>query len=80
MSVEWRRYSKARLRKRKWCEGCKGKGQDTLATETDHIVPYGNDIKLFWDKSNHQSLCKSCHSRKTVQENHGFGRAPKPQL
>jgi 5-methylcytosine-specific restriction endonuclease McrA len=24
---------------------------------------------LFWDAANHQALCKSCHSRKTIREN-----------
>lgn len=39
------------------------------ATEIDHIVPIKKDPRLRLDKSNLQSMCKSCHSRKTANEN-----------
>lgn len=44
------------------------------ATEIDHIVPHCGDYDLFWDVDNWQPLCHSCHSRKTVLEDGGFGR------
>ncbi len=44
-----------------------------LATDLDHIVPHKGDRKLFFDESNWQALCKSCHSRKTAAEDGGFG-------
>ena len=44
-----------------------------LAEELDHIVPHKGDRKLFFDESNWQALCKSCHSRKTAAEDGGFG-------
>jgi 5-methylcytosine-specific restriction protein A len=28
---------------------------------------------LFWNRSNWQSLCHSCHSRKTASEDGGWG-------
>ncbi|MCR8827199.1 HNH endonuclease [Photobacterium sp. TY 1-4] len=38
------------------------------ATDVDHITPHKGDRRLFFDQSNWQSLCKSCHSRKTARE------------
>ncbi|WP_112310348.1 HNH endonuclease signature motif containing protein [Pseudogemmobacter bohemicus] len=45
-----------------------------VATVVDHIVPHKGDKKLFWDRSNWQPLCASCHNRKTATEDGGFGR------
>jgi 5-methylcytosine-specific restriction protein A len=44
-----------------------------VATDVDHIVPHKNDMTLFWDKANWQSLCGPCHSTKTAGEDGGFG-------
>lgn len=40
--------------------------QPTMATEVDHIEPHRGNTAKFWDFRNLQSLCKSCHSRKTA--------------
>ena len=40
----------------------------TRATVVDHIRPFRGDWMLFVDPRNHQSLCKSCHDRKTAAE------------
>jgi 5-methylcytosine-specific restriction protein A len=29
-------------------------------------------MKLFWDRSNWQSMSKACHDRKTAREDSGF--------
>lgn len=34
-----------------------------LAEVTDHIVPVSKGGSM-WDRSNHQSLCRSCNSAK----------------
>jgi 5-methylcytosine-specific restriction enzyme A len=34
----------------------------------DHIVPHREDQRLFWDESNWQTLCTSCHNRKSAGE------------
>ena len=44
-----------------------------LATVVDHRVPHRGDMKLFWDKSNWQSLCATHHSRdKQREESNGM--------
>jgi 5-methylcytosine-specific restriction endonuclease McrA len=35
---------------------------DARARVVDHRIPHRGDTKLFWDKSNWQSLCTHCHS------------------
>lgn len=37
----------------------------TIARVVDHIVPHRGDQRLFWERTNHQSLCKDCHDAKT---------------
>ena len=36
------------------------------ATEVDHVIPHRDHQEAFWDVSNWQPLCKTCHSRKTL--------------
>ena len=40
----------------------------TRATVVDHVIPFRGDWELFVNPRNHQSLCKSCHDRKTAWE------------
>ena len=35
----------------------------TPATVVHHVRPHRGDMRLFWDRSNWQSLCVTCHSR-----------------
>ena len=52
------------------CRHCKAKGIRTPGTEMDHID--GNPHNI--DRDNLQMLCKSCHSKKTIKEQGGFGK------
>jgi 5-methylcytosine-specific restriction protein A len=72
-----RRWQKARvtfLMRSPLCKHCADAGLVVAATDVDHIIPHKGDQALFWDSSNWQSLCKSCHSKKTAREDGGFGR------
>ena len=65
----WKRYRKAFLAENPLCAECLRHGETIPADTVDHIVPVtGPDDPTFWDRSNHQALCRSCHSRKTRRE------------
>ena len=73
----WAAYSKAFLRAHPLCVTCAAAGLVVAAEVTDHVVPHQGSRRLFWDRGNHQALCKRCHDRKTVLEDGGFGRGKK---
>lgn len=51
-----------------YCRDCARHGLRVRATDVDHIRPHCGDWALFTDRANLQSLCHSCHSRKTMAE------------
>lgn len=62
------RWKKARhefLVRNPLCKTCLRNGRVEPATDVDHVIPHRGDQKLFWDIQNWQSLCHSCHSKKT---------------
>lgn len=61
--VVWRRLRRMHLAEHPLCVHCKQEGRVTVATEVDHIQPLADGGTN--DSDNLQSLCKSCHSRKT---------------
>lgn len=65
----WRKARVRHLKQNPLCVHCLEKGLIVPANEVDHVIPHKGDKKLFWDKDNWQSLCKPCHSRKTLNEN-----------
>ena len=71
----WQLIREIHLRKHPLCVHCEAAGRFTPATELDHIQPHKGDKVLFWEQTNRQGLCKSCHSRKTASEDGGFGNA-----
>lgn len=64
----WQKASKLYLASHPMCVRCLRKGKIVPATVVDHIIPHRGDQKLFWNKNNWQSLCKSCHDSKTMTE------------
>lgn len=65
----WRKERKSFLQANPLCIRC-GEKADTV----DHIIPHKGNELIFWDKSNWQPLCHSCHSKKTLQENNNFNK------
>lgn len=58
----------AQLMREPFCRACAAKGWRTKAMVVDHIIPFRGDWALFVSPSNHQSLCKYHHDRKTARE------------
>lgn len=79
---EWRKVSRAFLQANPICSGfdsrCEERGKRTPATEVDHTIPHRGSMRLFWDQSNWQALCHTCHCSKTAREDGGFGRPVTP--
>ena len=61
----WKSARRAYLQRNPLCAECRRADKLTPATVVDHIVPHRGDMRLFWDKTNWQPLCKDCHDRKT---------------
>ncbi|CAK8736870.1 hypothetical protein SODG_001515 [Sodalis praecaptivus] len=66
-SSQWAKYRLSYLKEHPLCVACESNGIYKPAKIVDHIIPVdgGSDV-LFWWKDNHQALCMSCHSRKTM--------------
>ena len=66
----WNRARRVFLEAHPLCSECMKQGLYVKATDVDHIIPHRGDPKLFWDQSNWQALCHSCHSKKTNESDH----------
>ena len=77
-SAEWHRWYSlniwthelrpAQLLREPFCRECARQGVRTPAEDVDHIRDHKGDWTLFTDPANLESLCHSCHSRKTARE------------
>jgi len=67
----WRKARLVYLRSNPLCVICSTEGRLTAANVIDHIKPHKGNNALFWDESNWQALCESCHNRKTLTEDMG---------
>lgn len=56
------------LLKEPFCRECTRCGFRVYATDVDHIRDHKGDWSRFVDPDNLESLCHSCHSRKTMRE------------
>lgn len=63
-SADWQRLRSYVLASNPICAVCR----KDVATECDHIVPLAENYNLRLTLSNLQGLCKSCHSKKTIQD------------
>ena len=76
--TRWRKLRGEVMRDYRWmCGVCAQKGIWTAATEVDHINPVSKmkldvnraaDKELFFQKSNLQAICRSCHKSKSDGE------------
>lgn len=71
-SWAWRKIRKIFLGSNPLCKHCEDKGITEIATVVDHIIAInrGGD-KL--NEDNFQSLCESCHNKKSSSESRGYG-------
>lgn len=67
----WATIRLGQLSRQPLCERCKTYEIITAAKHVDHVIPHKGDAKLFFDATNLQSLCVSCHSFKTTEEQKG---------
>ena len=66
--AEWKKLRAYQLMREPYCRECARHGITKRAEDVDHIIPHRGDLRLFRDTENLQSLCHSCHSRKTIAE------------
>ena len=62
---KWQEYRLRYLAKHPLCVRCLEAGITMKGIVIDHIVPHRGNKKLFWDQSNHQTLCVYHHNVKT---------------
>ena len=65
---KWAKASKAFRAAHPLCVACLEHGRTQASEVVDHIKPHKGDYVLFWDASNWQALCASCHNKKTRSE------------
>lgn len=82
-TYRWQRYRKRWLAEHPLCgdrvdgrssehSQCMREGRVIAATDVDHIERVtGPNDERFWEPTNHQSLCHTCHSAKTQLEQQG---------
>ena len=68
----WKRIRDRYIKANPLCEECKNQGKLTPAEEIHHIIPLSKDGGN--NEENLMSLCKSCHSRITVESGDRWGR------
>jgi 5-methylcytosine-specific restriction protein A len=78
---KWTEYSRLYRKNNPLCVVCLAKGILTSVERgghVDHIKPVTGPIDpLFWEPSNHQSLCSYHHRVKTASEDGAFGNRKK---
>lgn len=67
-TLEWAQLRGGQLLREPFCRECARRGLRVRATDVDHIRDHKGDWRIFTDPANLESLCHSCHSRKTAAE------------
>lgn len=77
---DWEKVAKlARQRDGYLCVHCEAKGTLTPAKTVDHITPIHVAPERRLDLSNTQTLCETCHARKTQEDVRRWGSASVPK-
>ncbi len=71
--IRWQRARRWFLAEHPVCVECYTKGVVEPSTTVDHRIPHRGDMKVFWDTTNWQALCKHHHDAKTARES-GWGK------
>ncbi len=77
-TAAWERLSKRWLARHPLCLKCNQAGLTVAATAVDHIRPHRGDLSIVFDTRNLQSLCASCHAKKSGTEQMGDNVQPHP--
>ena len=71
----WDSYSVSHRKRYPLCIACAGRRVNTIIRPgdgrglVDHIIPIdGAHDPLFWERWNHQGLCRACHGTKTERD------------
>jgi len=70
----WANIRKRKLGEEPLCQECLKYDEYVTANIVDHIIPHKGLWNIFVDYDNLQSLCKSCHDRKTAKEDGTFNK------
>ena len=71
--ASWKRLREWQLKRAPLCAFCLDRGTTELASVADHIKAHKGDVRLFFNGTNLQSLCKTCHDgAKHRSENRGY--------
>jgi 5-methylcytosine-specific restriction enzyme A len=70
--LPWIKLRSKHLKANPTCVKCGNKG-----SHVDHVVAHRGNDALRLDPSNLQTLCASCHSKKTASSDGGFGNPKK---
>lgn len=72
-TYKWSKAAKQYLKEHPLCRRCGEQGVTKAAEVVDHVIPHKGDMGLFWDRSNWQALCSTCHNIKTAKEDGRYG-------
>ena len=68
-STRWRKVRKIFIQNNPLCKHCKDNNNRVVpATDVDHVVPLRISPERSFDFSNLQSLCRSCHAKKSAED------------
>lgn len=73
-SPMWRSFSKHCRLESPYCVMCEKGGIIRVGNVSDHIIPVSQGGEIY-DRNNVQTLCHSCHNRKSQQEGQAIKRA-----